>query len=99
MLWTENSRGYCVEMICADFLAGASLESGNPEILPQSISRFFKFLPEQNRHGFFEQLSERHHETRQTEKATPQAVTGCVRRPPVPGTQMGWVAMSGVRPL
>jgi hypothetical protein len=26
MLGTEKSRGYCLEMICADFLAGAALE-------------------------------------------------------------------------
>jgi hypothetical protein len=33
MLGTDKSRGYCLEMICADFLAGANLENGNPEIL------------------------------------------------------------------
>ena len=27
MLGSDKSRGYCLEMICADFLAGASLES------------------------------------------------------------------------
>jgi hypothetical protein len=37
MLGTDKSRGYCLEMIGADFLAGASLEGGNPEILLQSI--------------------------------------------------------------
>jgi hypothetical protein len=26
MLGTDKSRGYCPEMICADFLAGATLE-------------------------------------------------------------------------
>ena len=31
-------------MICADFLAGASLDGGNPEILLQSISRYYGFL-------------------------------------------------------
>jgi hypothetical protein len=45
MLGTDKSRGYCLEMICADFLAGANLEDGNPEVLLQSILRFFKFLP------------------------------------------------------
>ena len=25
MLGTDKSRGYCLEMICADFLAGAAL--------------------------------------------------------------------------
>jgi hypothetical protein len=45
ILGSDRSRGYCLEMICADFLAGANLESGNPEVLLQSIIRFFKFLP------------------------------------------------------
>ena len=57
MLGSDKSRGYCLEMICADFLAGASLEIGNPEILLQSVSRFFKFLPEQDRQAFLEQFS------------------------------------------
>jgi hypothetical protein len=39
MLGSDKSRGYCLEMICADFLAGASIDGGNPEILLQSISR------------------------------------------------------------
>ena len=30
MLGTEKSRGYCLEMICADFLAGASLGESSP---------------------------------------------------------------------
>jgi hypothetical protein len=29
MLGTDKSRGYCLEMICADFLAGANLEGGD----------------------------------------------------------------------
>ena len=29
MLGSDKSRGYCLEMICADFLAGASLEVGD----------------------------------------------------------------------
>ncbi len=33
-------------MICADFLAGAHLDGGgNPEILLQSLSRYYQFLP------------------------------------------------------
>jgi len=31
MLGSDKSRGYCLEMICADFLAGAALETGRPE--------------------------------------------------------------------
>jgi hypothetical protein len=30
MLGTDKSRGYCLEMICADFLAGASLGETQP---------------------------------------------------------------------
>jgi hypothetical protein len=30
MLGTDKSRGYRLEMICADFLAGAHLDNGNP---------------------------------------------------------------------
>ncbi len=50
MLGTDKSRGYCLEMICADFLAGAHLEVGNPKVLLFSIVRLFRFLsPEQRR--------------------------------------------------
>jgi len=31
MLGSDKSRGYALEMICADFLAGARLENQNPE--------------------------------------------------------------------
>ena len=31
MLGTGKSRGYCLEMICADFLAGARLEENDQE--------------------------------------------------------------------
>ena len=57
MLGSDKSRGYCLEMICADFLAEGSLEAGNPEILLQSVMRVFKFLPDQDRQVFFEQVS------------------------------------------
>jgi hypothetical protein len=33
MLGTNRSRGYCLEMICADFLAGANVDGANPEVL------------------------------------------------------------------
>ena len=45
MLGTDRSRGHCLKMICADFLARANLDNGNPEILLSSMTRFFKFLP------------------------------------------------------
>jgi hypothetical protein len=42
-------------MICADFLAGANLDNGNPEILLQSVRQFFKFLPGEQKHAFLAQ--------------------------------------------
>ena len=56
MLGTDKSRGYCLEMICADFLAGAHLDNGNPEILLSSMTRFFKFLPGEQRQQFLSQF-------------------------------------------
>ena len=59
MLGTDKSRGYCLEMICADFLAGANLDNGNPEILLNSISQFFKFLPGEQKHVFLQRVNEK----------------------------------------
>ena len=52
MLGTDKPRGYCLEMICADFLAGVNLDNGNPEVLLESISWFFKFLPNRKNRPF-----------------------------------------------
>ncbi|MGA2753382.1 MAG: hypothetical protein ABSE53_06400 [Terracidiphilus sp.] len=59
MLGTDKSRGYCLEMICADFLAGANLDSGQPNVLLYSIARFFQFLPGEQRREFVEQITEK----------------------------------------
>ena len=59
MLGSDKSRGYCLEMICADFLAGANLDNGNPEILLHSIRQFFKFLPSEQRQEFLEQANQK----------------------------------------
>jgi len=59
MLGSDKSRGYCLEMICADFLAGAHLDSENPEILLRSMKNFFKFLPGEQRQKFLEEAIER----------------------------------------
>jgi hypothetical protein len=45
-------------MICADFLAGASLENEDPSILLQSMSRFFKFLPGEQQQAFLHEVTE-----------------------------------------
>jgi len=57
MLGSDKSRAYCLEMICADFLAGANLDNGNPEMLLYSMTRFFRFLPGEQRQSFLENLS------------------------------------------
>jgi hypothetical protein len=57
MLGSDKSRGYCLEMICADFLAGANLDSGQPEVLLHSLSRFFQFLPGEQRQAFVKLVS------------------------------------------
>src|SRR5450755_374267 len=59
MLGTDKSRGYCLEMICADFLAGANLDNDDPTALLQSMSRFFKFLPGEQRQAFLHEVTER----------------------------------------
>ena len=59
MLGSDKSRGYCLEMICADFLAGASLDNGNPDILLQSALRFFGFLPGEERQTFLDHVTEK----------------------------------------
>ena len=56
MLGSDKSRSYCLEMICADFLAGANLDNQNPETLLFSMTRFFKFLPEAQKQAFCQQL-------------------------------------------
>jgi hypothetical protein len=45
MLGSDKSRGYCLEMICADFLAGVSLEAGNPDALLPCLTRLVIGLP------------------------------------------------------
>lgn len=59
MLGTDKSRGYCLEMICADFLAGAHMDNGDPKILLNSVSRYYRFLPSEQRKAFLEGLHEK----------------------------------------
>ncbi|MGC2111358.1 MAG: hypothetical protein WA655_17720 [Candidatus Korobacteraceae bacterium] len=52
ILGSDKSRGYCLEMICADFLAGACMDGNSPELLLQSISRYYRFLPKIQQEAF-----------------------------------------------
>jgi hypothetical protein len=45
-------------MICADFLAGANLDGGQPDVLLHAISRFFEFLPGEQRQAFAHLVTE-----------------------------------------
>lgn len=59
MLGSDKSRGYCLEMICADFLAGAHLDDGNPEILLHSLWRYYQFLPTLQRKEFLSPITQK----------------------------------------
>ena len=52
----KDARGYCLEMICADFLAGANLESGSPKWLLLALSRLFSLLPQPEKTEFIEEV-------------------------------------------
>ena len=58
MLGTNKSRGYCLEMICADFLAGASLQEGNSNALLLSLCRLTALLPPSQRRELLERIQE-----------------------------------------
>src|SRR5580692_2249632 len=56
MLGSEKSRGYMLEMICADFLAGANLGSENSGALMVSLNRLVDSLPQIKRQEFLDRM-------------------------------------------
>jgi len=59
MLGSDRSRGYCLEMICADFLAGAGLHVENEqEILLLGLRRIFHLLPIVQQRQFVAELNQ-----------------------------------------
>jgi hypothetical protein len=56
MLGSQKSRSYCMEMICADFLAGATLDKVDPETFSVAVRRLVEFLPESERFKLIEGL-------------------------------------------
>ena len=56
MLGSDKSRGYCLEMICADFLAGANLQDENPEALLLAMRRLLAMLLPEQRQQLLEQV-------------------------------------------
>src|SRR3989442_5506826 len=58
MLGSDRSRGYCLEMICADFLAGANLDVGDPDVLVRALTSSFQILSPDQRQAFLEFVNE-----------------------------------------
>ena len=57
LLGSDKSRGYCLEMICADFLAGANLD-GCPDALLCSLTRLVGFLPPEQKQEFIQHMTQ-----------------------------------------
>jgi hypothetical protein len=58
MLGSDKSRGYCLEMICADFLAGASTGQNQSEVLVLSLERLYQMLSDERRAQLLDRLKE-----------------------------------------
>jgi len=56
MLGSDKSRGYCLEMICADFLAGAQMDNEDPTALLMSLCRLLECLPDSTKSELRERL-------------------------------------------
>jgi len=58
MLGSDKSRGYMhmLEMICADFLAGANADREDPDALMLSLDRIFALLPEAKQQQFLSRV-------------------------------------------
>ena len=98
MLGRDKSRGSCLEMICADFLAGAILENEDSEVLLQSALRLFKFLPGEERQTFpapgdGEGVVNQVRQTHARRRLDPQRV----RQSPPEGAASRWLEMPIVR--
>jgi hypothetical protein len=58
MLGGQKSRGYCLEMICADFLAGAALGETDSHAFSVSVRRLLKLLPGPERSELLQSLKD-----------------------------------------
>jgi hypothetical protein len=57
MLGSDKSRGYCLEVISADFLAGANLETGDTKPLRLALDRLFGLLSPVAQREFLESVA------------------------------------------
>ena len=58
MLGGQKARGYCLEMICADFLAGATLGDTDSNVFSAAVRRLLEFLPRPKRIELVEKLKQ-----------------------------------------
>ena len=58
MLGSDKSRGYCLEMICADFLAGANAAGGDPEVFLDAVMRSYQLMQAEQKVRFLAKLQE-----------------------------------------
>jgi hypothetical protein len=58
MLGSDKSRGYCLEMIAADFLAGANLYEGRLDVVVLSLERVYRMLPSEHKIELLKRLRE-----------------------------------------
>jgi len=72
MVGTDKSRGYLLELIIADFLAGACLEAGQENLLFLALARLISVLPADQRGRLFDALGS-NIETKQPETAAATA--------------------------
>jgi hypothetical protein len=56
MLGSQRPRGYCLEMICADFLAGAQIEGCSAGALLLALDRLYSLLPGPQKVEFLRQV-------------------------------------------
>ena len=56
MLGGDKARGYCLEMICADFLAGVGAETADADLMLSALYRLFELLPAVQRNAFTDEL-------------------------------------------
>ena len=56
-MWgTDKSRGYRLEMICADFLADANLQDGNQDALFLLLHRLVEMLSHKQQQQVLQQI-------------------------------------------
>jgi hypothetical protein len=56
MLGSSRSRGYCLEMIVADFVAGAQQENANPASWLCALGRLYSLLPDPQKGEFLQRI-------------------------------------------